>query len=126
MALYTDLYFYQNQYNNGRCNNEGVISRFTYYATKATSFIKMYTWDNVDENDIPGCVKMCCCELMDMMDAAHQQASEIDANVTSESVGGWSRSFSSASDREQQLQSSMKNTVYSWLSGTGLLYRGVY
>ena len=46
------------------CGKEPDISAaFDFYAMQATSLMKQYTLDNVDENDIPEEVKMCCCEL---------------------------------------------------------------
>lgn len=46
------------------CGKEPDISAaFDFYAMQATSLMKRYTLDNVDENDIPEEVKMCCCEF---------------------------------------------------------------
>lgn len=46
------------------CGKEPDISAaFDFYAMQATSLMKQYTLNNVDENDIPEEVKMCCCEL---------------------------------------------------------------
>lgn len=45
--------------------------------------------------------------------------------VSSESVGGWSKSYESSDIRRQNADRAVHDIVYKWLSGTGLLYRGV-
>ena len=56
------------------CGKEPDISAaFNFYAMQATSLMKQYTLDNVDENDIPEEVKMCCCELAENIFKAEQE-----------------------------------------------------
>lgn len=123
MKAFADHAFYVTDY---LCGREAVISAsaaFGYYAMQATSLIKQYTLDNVDENDIPDEVKMCCCELAENIFKAEQESAA--QGVSSESVGGWSRSYESTEARRQNADRAVHDIVYKWLSGTGLLYRGV-
>ena len=90
------------------CGKEPDISAaFDFYAMQATSLMKQYTLDNVDENDIP------------------EEQEGGTQGVSSESVGGWSKSYESSDIRRQNADRAVHDIVYKWLSGTGLLYRGV-
>ena len=98
------------------CGKEPDISAaFDFYAMQATSLMKQYTLDNVDENDIP--------ELAENIFKAEQEGGT--QGVSSESVGGWSKSYESSDIRRQNADRAVHDIVYKWLSGTGLLYRGV-
>ena len=58
---YADEEYYKNEY---LCGKEAVINAaFDFYARSATAEIKRFTGRNVDEDNIPDCVKNCCCEL---------------------------------------------------------------
>lgn len=123
MTAYADSAFYMGEYLRGKEPSVGE-ERFEFYARSATQKIKLYTGDNVDGDNIPECVKMCCCEIAETLYKS-EQYDEQNAGVSSESVGGWSKSYESSESRKQSLDSSVRGIAYKWLSGTGLLYRGV-
>ena len=122
MTVYTDCKFYTKEYLSGR---KAVIdtASFDFYARKATQAVKTYTFENVDEGNIPECVKMCCCEVAELL----FKADNISASngISSEKVGDQSISYESADSQRQALTSNIKSVIYSWLADTGLLYRGV-
>lgn len=120
MTIYADEDFYKNNYLCGK--NAVIDTAFSFYARSATQKIKLYTCDNIDESDIPECVKMCCCELAERLYSYEQSDNN---GVSSESVGGWSKSYESASNKQRNLKADIREIVYKWLSGTGLLYRGL-
>lgn len=120
MTGYTTEAFYLRDY---LCGRQAVITAaFEFYARAATQKIKLYTFDNVDENNIPEAVKMCCCEIAEKLYSYERSGGE--AGVASESVGGWSKSFESAEAKHRALDVCVRDIVYKWLTGTGLLYRG--
>lgn len=121
---FADEGFYKNAYLQGRA---AVITvAFAYYARLATAEIKRYTFDRVDEDNIPEEVSMCCCEIAELVFRREQTSNDSRSDgVSSESVQGWSRSYESAESRRQSFDTSVKNCVCRWLGGTGLLYRGV-
>lgn len=122
MINYADTEFYTNTY---LCGKSVVLQQAAdYYFREATQLIKAYTGSNFDESDIPENVRMCCCELAEKLYHGEQVDSDIE-NVSSESVGGWSKSFESSHSRKQRLDKELRCTVYKWLSGSGLLYRGI-
>ena len=123
MVNYADEMFYVNKYTvEGR---EAVITTaFPYFARLATQEIKRYTGDNVNEYDIPEEVAMCCCEIAEL-EYKHEQIGSQTDGVSSESVQGWSKSYESTESRKQAFDSAVKECIYKWLSGTGLLYRGL-
>ena len=121
MKAYANESYYIGVYLCGR--EPDISAAFDFYAMQATSLMKQYTLDNVDENDIPEEVKMCCCELAENIFKSEQEGGT--QGVSSESVGGWSKSYESSDIRRQNADRAVHDIVYKWLSGTGLLYRGV-
>lgn len=124
MKLFADGNFYMNDYLKGK---QAVIDAacFDYYIMQSTMKIKEYTFDNIDESeDIPKEVKMCCCELAEIMSEEDKRQAET-GGVLSESVGGWSKSYENSEIAAKQFESKLKASVYKWLGNTGLLYCGV-
>lgn len=123
MTVYADYTFYTTEYLAGK--DAAVTEKdFPFYARQASAVINQYTHGNIG-NDIPEDVQFCCCELVEMMNAADTSEAAKKAGISSESVGGWSQSYESSGARKAALTSSQRDCIYKWLSGTGLLYSGV-
>lgn len=124
MNLYADAEFYTGEYLEGR---QSVLEAncIKAYLRKAQRVLKTYTFDNIDEStDIPYEVKMCICEIAEIL--FREDKRDIDrGGVSSESVVGWSKSYESSEQAEKKMQKKIKDCVYMWLSDTGLLYCGV-
>lgn len=121
MTVYADEKFYKNEY---LCGKKAVVdTAFEFYARSATVKIKDYTGKNIDENNISENIKMCCCEVAEQI--YNYEKTENNNGISSESVGGWSKSYESSSNRQRLSDKKIKLIIYKWLSGTGLLYRGV-
>lgn len=123
MTVFADYSFYVNKYLAGKSADVSAAD-FPYYVRKSTQEIKCYTGSNIDENNIPECVKMCCCEIADIIFSV-EKSEQQTSGKTSESVQGWSASYESRDQAMQFMQNKIRSSVYSWLSGTGLLYRGL-
>ena len=122
MVIYADEEYYRNEY---LCGKEAVITAdFDYYARAATCEIKRFTGRNVDEGNVPECVKSCCCELAERI-CVYETARSESTGKTSESVGGWSVSYESTQQVKEAHVNAVGEIVYKWLSGTGLLFTGV-
>lgn len=121
MNNYADSDFYNNSYLCGRAAVIKTAANF--YFRESTQKIQLYTGLNVDETNIPECVKMCCCEVAEKLYSAEQTDITV-GSVSSESVGGWSKSYENSGVRKQRLEKEIRRTIYKWLTGTGLLYRG--
>lgn len=123
MTIYADYAFYADDYLKGR--KAAVESgEFDYFAAQASQTIKTYTCSNIDDEDVPECVKMCCCEIAEML-CRNEQLIANGEGLSSESVQGWSRSYESSEVRQSFIDSFVHNVIYKWLSGTGLLFRGI-
>ena len=122
MTVFADYDFYKKEY---LCGKNAVIdtASFDFYARKATQKIKVYTFDNIDENNIPECVKLCCCEVAELL--YKDENSTNIKGLSSERVGDVSVSYESADSQRQVLSKNIKSVIYSWLADSGLLYRGV-
>ena len=122
MIIYADESFYNDEY---LCGKEAVITAaFDYYARSATVEIKRFTGRNVDEGNIPECVKNCCCELAELI-CEHTAVKARSDGKTSESVAGWSVSYESSQQAKETFTNAVCDIIYKWLSGTGLLFTGV-
>lgn len=66
MTVYADENYYKSVY---LCGRKAVItSAFAYYAREATLIINAYTGSNIDDTkDIIEPVKLCCCEVAELM-----------------------------------------------------------
>lgn len=119
---YADEFYYKVEY---LCGREAVIdTAFDFYARSATGEIKRFTGRNIDESNIPDCVKNCCCELAELV-YTHEKTTADTNGKASESVGGWSVSYESKEQAEANFNNAVSACIYKWLSGTGLLFAGV-
>lgn len=123
MTIYADYTFYTDNYLKGR-KAAVQAADFDYFAAEASQTIKVYTCSNIDDEDVPECVKMCCCEIAEML-CKNEQLIANSAGLSSESVQGWSRSYESSEEMQSLMDSRTHNVIYKWLSGTGLLFRGI-
>ena len=121
---YADENFYTQSY---LCGKEAVITTaFDFYSRKASTVIRTFTGNNIDENNIPECVRMCCCELAEMLFRYEKLLNGNTTGMTSQHIGDLSVNYESAENLRKSQSDAIRQTVYRWLSGTGLLYRGVY
>jgi len=133
---YADYTYYSGTYM-------GTVSEkdFPRLAVRASSFLDYYTQNRAKDHAELDAVKMCCCALVDkyaVIDAAQAlakkrltDASATDAEIKSETVGGYSRTLAtggesaisalSATDGARKL---LADTCNEYLAHTGLLYRG--
>lgn len=122
--MFADVNFYLNCYGGNTNGAARDGNQFKRLSIKASQIIKDYTGNNLDLRHIPDCVKMCCCEIIDSLYKA-EQTTVASGGVKSESVGGWSKTYGTSTEIEKQLKSEIGNSVELWLTGTGLLYRGI-
>lgn len=116
---YAEYGFYLNDYLKGR---EAALNKsdFDFYAVKATKVIEQYTFGRVET--VTDDVKNCCCELAECLQSEH--SADNQSGKTSESVGSYSVSYASATDRHRESQQEYSRILHLWLGDTGLLYRG--
>lgn len=125
MISYTTVEYYTDKYLMGR---QAVIDTavFPFYAQKATQVIKQYTFDNIDEaQPLIDELQMCCCEVAEHLYETEEQNKSKPVGVTSEKVGEYSVSYESGKASEDISSKKIRNIIYSWLSDTGYLYKGV-
>ncbi len=121
MVIYADENFYKKEYLQGKA--AVITAAFPYYFRKASQIVKKYVLDNIDDENPPEEVRMCCCEIAEL--AYKQDQTAQSDGVSSESVQGWSKSYESTESRRNAFDKAVKECVYKWLGGTGLLYRGI-
>ena len=112
---YADYTYYSGVYM-------GTVSSgdFPRLAVRASSFLDYFTQNRAKDNVALDAVKMCCCALV-----------ANDAEVKSETVGGYSRTLAtggesavSALNATDGARKLLAETCMEYLAHTGLLYRG--
>ncbi len=105
--------FYLNNYGGGKVPQD----KFKGLSERATAEINAQIYQ-------PSCetleMKMCCCELCDLM-----YDNQKIGGVVSESVGGWSKSYGSQTEQTDNYSRNIQTIINKWLGKTGLLYCGV-
>ncbi len=134
--IYADYAFYHDKYMGVLPEDE-----FARLSVRASSYLDYYTQNRAEGHAELEAVKMCCCALVDrykIIEAAQELASKkltdslaSDADVKSETVGGYSRTLASGADGAAAALSTMDgtkkllaDTCREYLAHTGLLYRG--
>ncbi len=133
--VYADYEFYANDYYGDSISWDV----FPKYAMLASAYLDTATMRRAKSNpDMPE-LKMACCALAEQyqaMDTAQKAAQKSlsgtlttsGGELSSQSVGGWSKSYRSGGDTAkaalsaaQATQEALYNTVLMYLGGTGLL-----
>ena len=125
MMNYADSTYYKDTYKGEVIDTSSV--NFDKYAIKATQTIIKYTFNRVDENNVPDDVKMCCCELAEhiyLKDTAEVETEADKKSITSETTGGYTAHYEASADRELANIAAVEKIINDWLLMTGLLYRG--
>lgn len=137
MICYADYEYYSMNYM-GRLISEDDFPRL---AMRASRYIDYITYNKAQKNAETESVKMCCCALAEQeqqietaqelaQNSLHASAAS-GAEVQSETVGGWSRSYraggssaQAAGDAASATRSARLTVAREYLAQTGLLYRG--
>lgn len=122
MNVYADEKFYTEEYLSGK--DAVISSNHRYFFREASLMINQYTFGNIDPENIPQSVKMCCCELAESIFSRDRILSK-NNGISSESVGGWSVNYASSSDVNSEFKKTVKNIIFKWFADADLLYRGV-
>lgn len=136
--VYADFDYYTSKYMGTAINTDD----FPRLALRASVFLDYYTQGRVENNADLDAVKMACCALAEQYQIIEYvqkyTTKSLDmgmradgAEVQSETVGSWSRTYrsglenaSSASASVANAKASLAPIVREYLCGTGLLYRG--
>jgi len=136
-VIYADYSYYKDTYMGNAIAEE----EYPRMATRAGQYLDYITMGLSKKNADLEAVKMCACALAEnyqSIEAAEKlslrslQAGTADtAEVQSETVGSWSRSYRSGGDSAQgaaqaarEGRSLLLDTARMYLANTGLLYRG--
>lgn len=131
--VYADYSFYINSFL-GSAISEADFPRL---ALRASQFLDYYTLGKSRNNPALENLKMACCAIAEkyqVVEKAQRAAEESltdGGNLKSESVGSYSVSYQTASEKAQganqaviDAQNGVVATARQYLVGTGLLYRG--
>ncbi len=122
MKAWADFEYYLEKYLMGKAPSVSPES-FSFYAARATAFVKRYTLDNIADNAVPDEAKNAVCAVCDILCGYDEVSSGI--GVTSEKTGDLSVTYESGAERERELNSRIRSAVYMYLAPGGYLYCGV-
>ena len=134
--IYADYEYYTRTYIGSESEE-----KFSRLAVPASAFLDYYTQNRAKDNADLDAVKMCCCALVDkycIIETAQElavkrltDAAGTDAEVKSESVGGYSRTMASGAESAlsaltagDSARKVLADICRMYLAHTGLLYRG--
>lgn len=115
MVCFADYDFYVNAYH-GTMEYEEFSAR----SAEAHAYLNMLTRGRISEASYE--VKMAECAIADVVS---KQAHDEDAEISSESVGNHSRTYSTSKKTAQQRDAEKLSAAKVWLWNTGLLYKGL-
>lgn len=135
--IYADFDYYVNEY----LGNAIAAGDFPRMAARASRYIDYITQNRAAKNAALSVIKDCCCALAEqyqLIDTAEALAAHsLNVNkdgggeVSSETVGSWSRSYQSggysaqaALQATRESKSALASIARQYLAHTGLLYRG--
>lgn len=117
MKTYTDYDFYKNTYKGNMPESD-----FERIVIRASAEVRKNIFDR-DITNYENEVAMATCSVVDILLKIEQIEKNI--SVKSESVGDYSRTFSSTTDEISNQKTKIKEELRNYLFSTGLLYRGV-
>lgn len=121
-SIYATADFYAAEY---LCGKSAVIdtAQFPFYAREASRIIDKHTFNRIDDRNISDDIKLCCCELAEQI-YRYQKQQDASGGVSSESVSGWSKSFTSAEERKTAYNKAVNSIIEKWIAPS-LRYRGL-
>lgn len=121
---YTTEQFYTEQYLGGKEPNVP-SSDISFWIRRATSEIRYYTFNRIDEMDaLPEDVQMCCCEVMEKLYKSNLAQDSSGRVLKQYSNDGDSGTYVSEDLSESAVKKSVRNIIRRWLAHTDLLYCG--
>lgn len=97
---------------------------FMSYASRASDFIDYYTGNKAKTSTCTEAIGKATCAVAEAYYKADRMG-EGNSNLKSETVGSWSATYASGTERQQALKNEVTNAARQYLAFTGLLYRGV-
>lgn len=131
--MYADYEYYKEKF---ACLNPYRIDEQTYnaLAIRATAYLDSMTMNRLkDFKEIPECAQNAFCAVIDVLISSKEAKENIasgQGDISSEKTGEESVNYSYGRLTKQaglsvSLDNQLKSAVCTYLSGTGLLYRGV-
>lgn len=113
MTVYADQTFYKAEYLQGRSAKVDEAD-FPFYALSASAAINSYA-GAFPEDDIPEEVRLCCCEIAELLCTGDTSEASKKAGIASESVQGWSQSYESSESRMTSQNAAVDAVLHKWL-----------
>lgn len=123
--MIADWEFYTDKYRGIAITDEFEYARLS---IRADAELDFYTLGRASRNTNLEAVKLAACavaEQVQVWEKAMASASSTGAELQSETVGSYSRTFRSSDDIRAEAKRSIREAVEKYLAHTGLLYRGV-
>lgn len=109
---------------------DSIPDNFDNLVIEASSYINYKTFGRIDLSNIPEAVKYATCLIIDLLSKKKTELNEMK-NLKSQNIEGWSETYMTPEEIEQDYQSKMYEVlkIYLWnilgVDGKPLLYCGV-
>ena len=113
MTVYADQTFYTQEYLQGR-SAKVPAADFPFYARNASAAINSYAGAFPDDN-IPEEVRLCCCEIAELLCTGDTSEASKKAGIASESVQGWSQSKAARAAGLRRILPSTRRCTSGWM-----------
>lgn len=117
--MIADYTYYTTTYKGTAVTNSSDYARLE---KRAELYLKDYI--NVEAESFTDNEKMCCCSLVDILNTYNAAADAPSKGIKSESVSGYSVSYSDGNTIFIDLKKQIKNEIALWL-GINVTYKGV-
>lgn len=126
MKILAESEFYSGTYKDTMGEIKIPLESFKRWAIQASNLIRVRTFGNINEENIPESVQFCCCELAEHLYQCDKRDYESGSDgVASEKDGSWSVTYESRENVSKNDAKKSDGIIYNWLANTGLLYCGV-
>lgn len=109
---------------------KSIPDNFDKLLIEASNYINLHTHGRIDENNVPEQVKYVTCLIINLINKAEIEKSEI-GNLKSQNIEGWSESYTTPDEIDKKLDNDKYSILqrYLWniigIDGQPLLYAGV-
>lgn len=110
---------------------ENVPDNFNKLTIEASNYVESKTFGRIDKNNIPEQVQYVTCLLVDLINKAETEKTEM-GNLKSQNIEGWQETYIEPKEIDKKLEEDKYSTLKTYLwnvigtDGKPLLYCGVY
>lgn len=120
---YVDYQYYCD--SQSFCGSTIEQDTFSYWERKAENYIKSLTFGNINNDNIPECVKNCCCEVAELYYKEDKEIKSLPSGIKQEKTGEHTVTFEDVNSITDRYRKRRDICIREYLLSEGLMYRGI-